>query len=196
MKPRKGTLTKQRAAFRDAMLAGFNPSEAYKMSFNAKGMSKKAISVEAQKLLKNKDIALAISLAVQSVAAVPTVLPAPTPHALMALSRRMEELSHAATLDPIDCFDDLNQLKGIREMPEHVRRCIAGFEVDPVSFITKVRFIDKVRAIMEYSKLAGDIPKEKPTEKRQGSRYDLSKLTDPEFKEHLRLRRKAMVEES
>ena len=51
------------------------------------------------------------------------------------------------------------------------------------------------RAIMHYSKLAGDIPREKgPVLPPRRSQFDLSKLADEELKEYMRLRRKAMVE--
>lgn len=198
MRPRKGTLTLKQAAFRDAILEGFNPSEAYKRAFDASGMSKRSISSKAAELLRDKKIRLAITVAAKAVTR-PAILPAPAAHVHLALQRRMDELSHAATLDPIDCFDDLNHFKGIREMPEHVRRCIAGFEVDPVSFILKVKFIDKIRAIMEYSKLAGDIPPQLKTPGGTPSlpaRFDLSKLSEEEFKAYLTLKRKAQVEPS
>src|SRR6185436_161463 len=45
------TLTAKQTAFRDAILSGFAPSEAYRKAFDAKAMSKKSISVNAQKLL-------------------------------------------------------------------------------------------------------------------------------------------------
>jgi hypothetical protein len=38
---------------------------------------------------------------------------------------------------------------------------IAGYDVDPDTFVTKLKFVDKRGAIMDYSKLAGDIPSEK-----------------------------------
>ncbi|MGL5936203.1 MAG: terminase small subunit [Cetobacterium sp.] len=186
-------LTKKLAAFRDAILAGFTPSEAYKKSYNATGMSKKAISVEAGRVLRHPQVSLAIALAVRSVTQ-PAVFPEPTAHIELTLRRRMDELSYAATFDPIDAFDELNHFKSIRDMPEHVRRCIASFKVDPVSFVLEVKFIDKLSAIMAYSKLAGDIPKEKSVLMAPRPRYDLSKLTDEEFREHMRLRKKAMLE--
>lgn len=186
-------LTKKQAAFRDAILAGFGPSDAYRKAFDAKDMSKKAISVQAQKLLKMKKIALAISLATQSVMKTPAIMPPLGPRVHLSMERRLEELSHAATLDPIDAFDDLNHFRSIREMPEHVRRCIAGFEIDPIGFVLKVKFMDKRAAIDTYSKLAGDIPKEKAAPVQPRRAFDLSKLTDDELKEHMRLRKKAMV---
>ena len=190
---RPKNLTKRQTAFRDAILAGFNPSDAYRKSFNAKGMSKKAISIEAGRVLRYPHVSLAISQAVRSVTT-QTVLPAPPPSALISLQRRMEELAHAALLDPIDAFDELNHYKSIREMPEHIRRCIAGFKIDPVSFVLEVKFIDKRGAIMDYSKLAGDIPKDKDVQPPKRRAFDLSKLTDEEFREHMRLRKKAMVD--
>jgi len=195
--PRSKPLTQKQAAFRDAILAGFHPSDAYKKAFDAKGMSKKAISVEAAKLLRDKRITLAITLATKSVTA-PAVLPEPSPPTLISLQRRMEELGNMALLDPLEMFDDLNHFKSIRDMPEHIRRCIQSFKVDPVSFVLEVKVHDKQTAIMNYSKLAGDIPT--PKDKAAGNgptrpRYDLSKLTDEEFKEHMRLRKKAMIQE-
>ena len=191
-------LTRNQAAFRDAILAGFTPSHAYKQAFNAGGMSRKSISAEAAKLLKHPGVALGITLATSKVIA-PTVLPEPPPIVKLSLQRRMEELACAAVLDPSEMFDELNHFRPIRELPEHVRRAIAGFEVDPVSFVTKVKFIDKRGAIMDYSKLAGDIPAQKvPSEvpSQPPARYDLSKLTDEEFKQYLALKNKTAVRES
>ena len=187
-------LTKKQTAFRDAIVSGFGPSDAYRKAFDAEGMSKKAISVNAAKLLKHKKVGLAITLAINE-GKQPTVLPPLPPAVRLSMERRLEELAYAATLDPLDAFDDMNHFRSIREMPEHVRRCIAGFEIDPIGFVLKVKFMDKRAAIETYSKLAGDIPKEKaapPSQPRKA--FDLSKLTDDELKEHMRLRKKAMVQ--
>lgn len=190
---RSPRLTLKQTAFRDAIISGFPPAQAYRQAFDAKGMSKRAISNEAQKLLKMRKIALAITLAVNE-GKQPTVLPPLSPVVRLSMERRLDELSHAATLDPLDAFDDLNHFRSIRDMPEHVRRCIAGFEIDPIGFVLKVKFMDKRAAIETYSKLAGDIPREKgPVTPPRRASFDLSKLTDEELKEHMRLRRKAMV---
>ncbi|HSQ90616.1 MAG TPA: terminase small subunit [Nitrospiraceae bacterium] len=151
------TLTTKQAAFRDAILGGFKPSEAYRKAFEPKSMSKKAIANEAQKLLRHPKITLAITLATRS-GKQSTVLPVLPVTVRMSMEERLEELRCAARLDPADIFDDLNHVRSIREMPEHVRRAIAGFEVDPVSFVIKIKFVDKRGAIMDYSKLMGDIP--------------------------------------
>lgn len=193
-------LTVKQAAFRDFILAGFNPSEAYKKAFDASKMSKKCISVKAAELLRHKKIKVAITVATQAMTPPPESLPAPSPSVLVGRQRRLEELSYAALLDPAEMFDDLNHFKPIKELPEHVRRAIAGFEVDPVSFITKVKFVDKRGAIMDYSKLAGDIPA--PLKGNSGSaeptqrRFDLSKLTEEEFKTYLALKRKTAIASS
>jgi hypothetical protein len=122
-------------------------------------MSAKAVYVEAARLLKNEQIALAITLAVKT-GKQSALLPVLVSGVRLSMEERLEELRCAARLDPQECFDELNHFKSIREMPEHVRRAIAGFEVDPVSFITKVKFVDKMGAIMNYTRLAGDIPRE------------------------------------
>lgn len=151
------TLTKKQAAFRDAILGGFSPSDAYRKAFEPKSMSKKAIANEAQKLLKHRKITLAITLAARS-GTQSTVLPAIPVTIRMSMEERLEELRCAARLDPFDAFDEHGRPLSIREMPEHVRRAIAGYEVDPISFVTKIKFVDKRGAIMDYSKLMGDIP--------------------------------------
>jgi hypothetical protein len=111
------------------------------------------------------------------------------------MANRLTEFAHAMFLDPVDCFDHFGCPLAIRAMPEHVRLAIASYEMDPVSFVTKIKFVDKLTAIIQYSKLAGDIPREKspPLPPTSTSRYNLSKLTDEEFKEHLRLREKALI---
>jgi hypothetical protein len=111
------------------------------------------------------------------------------------MAKRLEELAYAATLDPADCFDEYGMALPIRAMPEHVRRAIAGYEVDPVSFVTRIRFIDKLAAIMDYSKLAGDIPVIDPRKQLPSTlpRYDLSKLTNEEWELYQRIRQKALV---
>lgn len=184
-------LTQKQAAFRDAILAGFNPSEAYKKAFNAKGESPKSISNNAQKLLKNPKIALAISLATKSV--VRFDVKPPIPEAVRcSLETRLERLRAAIDLDPAEYFDDLNHFLPIKEMPKHVRMAIAGFKVDPVSFVLEVKFVDRVSAIMNYSKLAGDIP---PQEKGGGSlppppprEIDTSQWTEKDWEDFRRLR--------
>lgn len=49
-----------------AILARFNPSVAYRKAFHVKTMSPKAVSNEAQKLLKHPKITHAITHAMQS----------------------------------------------------------------------------------------------------------------------------------
>lgn len=185
-------LTKKQAAFRDAILAGFNPSEAYRKAFDAKAMSKKAVSVEAARLLKHDAITLAITLATSN-KTTPAVLPPPPPAILVDRQRRMEELSYAALLDPAELFDDLNHFRPIKELPEHVRRAIAGFEVDPVSFVLKIKFVDKRGAIMDYSKLAGDIPKEKEPPKVPALAEDLTNWTAEDLETYKKLKAKLVT---
>ncbi len=181
------------AAFRDAILAGFVPSEAYKKSYDCSGCSRRVISREANRLLHHPLIREAISQA--QVISTPTpVVPLPSPHIFRSREERLQELAYAAFLDPIEVFDELNHIKPIQQMPEHVRRAIASFEIDPVSFVTKIKFVDKLSAIAGYSKLAGDIPKDLSTSEKPAPQFDLSRLTDEELRLHMALRKKAMIE--
>lgn len=194
--PKPPKLTKKQAIFRDAILARFTPVAAYRKAFDASGMSAKAVTNEAQKLLKHKKIALSITLAMQTVLQQrsPEILPPVAPHVRLSMEERLDVMEAAVRVDPAEYFDELNHFLPIRSMPKHVRMAIAGFKVDPLSFVTEVKFVDRIQAVRTYSQLAGDMPKDKgPAVPVRRSQFDLSKLTDEEFKEHVRLRKKAMI---
>ena len=54
-------LTAKQAAYRDARVSGLDPSDAYRLAYDASRMSPKAISVEAARLEKHPAVALAIT---------------------------------------------------------------------------------------------------------------------------------------
>lgn len=187
-------LTKKQTAFRDAILSGFTPTQAYKKAFDAKAMGPRTIAEEARKLLRDERITKAITLAVKT-GTQPALLPPLAPKVRLSMEERLDVMEAAVRVDPAEYFDDLNHFLPIKQMPKHVRMAIAGFKVDPLSFVTEVKFVDRIQATRLYSQLAGDMPKDKgplpPSAPRR--QFDLSKLTDEEFKEHLRLRKKATV---
>ena len=178
-------LTPKQERFCQAIVGGKKRSEAYRLAFQPKAMSQTAIRVEAARLFKTPTIPLRIE-----------ALRAPVVQAVQyAMVERLQELKYAGQLDPADAFDEHGRPLSIREMPEHVRRAIAGYEVDAEKFVTKVKFVDKRGAIMDYSKLAGDIPRESvPPLPPARPTYDPTKLTDEEWREYQRMRKKAMVQ--
>ena len=178
------TLTPKQERFCQEIVVGQTLSAAYGVAFAPKTMSKKTINEKACRLAKMGKIGARVrELRAPVVAQVQGTM-----------GNRLAELAYAMFLDPADCFDDFGRPLSLRAMPEHVRRAIAAYEVDPVSFVTKIKFIDKRAAIMDYSKLAGDIPREKgPLPAPRRAQFDLSKLTDDELREHIRLRKKTMV---
>ena len=179
------TLTPKQERFCQEIVTGQTLSDAYDMAFHPRKASKKSINERASRLRKNSKIVARIRELQTPVVA----------QVQRTMADRLNELTYAMFLDPADCFDDFGRLLSIRAMPGHVRRAIASYEVDPISFVTKIKFVDKRGAIMEYSKLMGDIPREKgPMLPPRRSRFDLSKLTDEELKEHIRLRKKATIE--
>jgi len=161
-----------------------NQSKAYRAAFNTKRMKAETIHSEASKLMKNPQVTARI-----------LELRAPVVAQMQGkMADRLQELSYAAFLDPAACFDDFGHPLSLQVMPEHVRRAIASYEVDPTSCVTKIKFVDKLGAIMGYSKLVGDIPKENSTPSPvRTPQYDFSKLTDAEFKEYVRLKHKARI---
>ena len=176
-------LTAKQEAFCLEIVAGSKESAGYRKAFQPPHASKKSINERASRLRKTGKIVARIA-----------ELQAPVAQAAQfEMAKRLKELAYAAMLDPADCFDEYGMALSIHVMPERVRRAIAKYEVDPVSLVTKIRFVDKLGAIMAYSKLAGDIPKDVAPPPARRSRYDLSKFSDEEFREYMRLRKKAMT---
>lgn len=179
------TLTPKQERFCQEIVIGQTLSEAYYTAFQPRKASRKSVNERASRLRKNSKIVARIRELQTPVVA----------QVQRTMADRLNELTYAMFLDPADCFDDFGRPLSLRAMPEHVRRAIASYEVDPISSVTKIKFVDKRGAIMEYSKLMGDIPREKgPMLPPRRSRFDLSKLTDEELKEHIRLRKKATIE--
>lgn len=177
-------VTAKQERFCEQIVIGQKLSDAYRTAFQTQQASKKSINERASRLRKcSKIVARIAELHAPAVRA-----------AQVEMARRLKELECAIRLDPGDCFDKYGRPLSIREMPEHVRRAIAGYEVDPLSFVTKVKFVDKRGAIMDYSKLAGDIPSgETPPPPPRQPQYDLSKLTKEEWEAYKRIRQKALV---
>ena len=157
-----GLTSKQERFCQETVKGQQNQSGAYRVAYHPKAsISKKAVHELPSQLRKNPKITSRIS-----------ELQAPVVEAAqLSLAQRLQELSYAAFLDPIHAFDEHGRPLSIREMPEHVRRAIASYEIDPEKFITNIRFVDKRWAIMDYSKLAGDIPdrEERPESPQRGS---------------------------
>ena len=145
-------LTPKQERFCQEIVIGQTLSDAYRTAFQPRRASKKSINERASRLRKSSKIVARI-----------TELQAPVVAQVQGtMADRLKELSYAMFLDPAECFDDFGRPLSIRAMPERMRRAIAGYEVDPVSFVTKVRFIDKRAAIVDYTKLVGDIPTAHP----------------------------------
>ncbi len=144
-------MTQKEEAFCHEMVRGLKQAEAYRRAFKGTRCSNKSIHERASRLMAQSKIKARIA-----------ELRAPVINAVqLDMARRLQELSHASLLDPIDFFDEHGRPRRILDMPEQARRAIAGDEVDPETFVTKLKFVDKRGAIMDYSKLAGDIPSDK-----------------------------------
>jgi phage terminase small subunit len=62
----------------------------------------------------------------------------------------LRELVNIATVDPLDCLDDMGSLRPLSEIPEHTRRAIACIQVEDLKGGGQrktIRFWDKVRAV-------------------------------------------------
>lgn len=177
-------LTAKQEAFCLEIVAWSKESDGYRRAFLPPRASKKSINERTSRLRKTSKLVARIA-----------ELQAPVVRAAQfEMAQRLKELAYAATMDPADYFDEHGRPLSIREMPEQVRRAVAAYEVDPEKFVTNIKFVDKLGAIRDYSKLAGDIPNgQTPAPLPAQSKYDPTKLTNEEWDEYLRFRRKALV---
>lgn len=65
----------------------------------------------------------------------------------------LKALLQIATSDISEVFDEANQLKNLKDIPEHVRKAISSVEVEKIGYdeefkyVTKVKFWDKNKAL-------------------------------------------------
>jgi hypothetical protein len=137
--------------FCQAIVAGKSQSDAYRVAFKPNRMKANTVHSRACEMAARSEVRVRLAELMAPIKAVTE----------WTLAERMAELACAGRLDPIDLYDEHGQPKRIVDMPEHARRAIAGFEVDAEKFTTKIKLIDKRAAIMDYTKLAGDMPVEK-----------------------------------
>jgi len=138
-------MTAKQERFCQEIVMGQTISNAYRAAYDIKKMSQKTVNEKACRLAKMDKIRARIS-----------ELQAPVALQVQGrLADRLKELSYAMFLDPAECFDDWGRPLSIRAMPEHVRRAIARYEVDPVSLVTKIKFVDKRGAIIELLEVGG-----------------------------------------
>lgn len=144
-KAAKGALNDREARFVVEYLKDLNITRAAK----AAGYSKKTAAAQGSRLLKNVDVAAAVQ--------------AGQAKRLERVELKGEdilrELLRIATSDLGQAYDENGDLKAIHDIPEDVRRAIAGIEVDvigtgdkedgtgtPLGFTKKVKLWDKLRA--------------------------------------------------
>ena len=178
------TLSPKLERFCHEIVKGLNQSNAYRTAFKPKRAKATTIHVKASQIMAMDKVRIRIA-----------ALRLPVVQAVQwTMQERLQELRTIGRLDPADAFDEHGRPLSIRDMPEHVRRAIASYEVDPEKFVTKIKFSDKQTAAMNYSKLSGDIPSGDdlpPTPSRP--RYDFSKLTKEEWAQYCFIHRKTMI---
>ncbi len=113
-------LTPKQAAFVREYLKDLNASAAYKRAgYRATG---NAAEVNAARLLRNAQVQAAIQSAMDARAK----------RTEIQADRVLQEIAHAAFLDPIELFATNGTLKSLEAMPEAARRAIAGLEVEEI----------------------------------------------------------------
>lgn len=144
------SLTGKQERFCQEIVKGQSQADAYRAAYKTKHMKPNTIHSRAYELMKDSEIRARIE-----------EIRGPVVEAVQwSLADRMKELRCAGDLDPIHLYDEHGQPKKMSDIPESARRAIAGFEVDAEKFTTKFKMVDKRGAIMDYTKLAGDMPAE------------------------------------
>lgn len=115
------TLTVKQEGFCLAyMRNGGNATEAYRDAYDAEGLANHSVTQLASRLLANVNIARRIAehrdFAARS--------------AGIEEARVIAEVADIALSDPYELFDEDHNLRQIRDMPRHVRACIASVEVE------------------------------------------------------------------
>ncbi len=176
-------LTSKQERFCHEIVKGASQSDAYRAAISSKGQPN-TIHINASKLMASTKVRLRIE-----------ELQAPVVAATrLTMQQRLNELQNAVLFNPKDYFDENGQPVPIKDLPDHVAKAIAGYEVDAEKFTTKVKFMDRRAAIMDYSKLMGDIPGDKkPPAAPPVKEYDPHQLTAEEWAEYKRIREKALV---
>ena len=177
-------LTPKLEHFCEEIVQGRSQSDAYRLAFRPKRSQPKTIHEEASKLMAHPKVATRVA-----------ELRAPVVESVrLTMQQRLNELQNAILFNPKDYFDEHGQPLPIKDLPDHVAKAIAGYEVDAEKFTTKVKFMDRRAAIMDYSKLMGDIPGDKkPPAAPPVKEYDPHQLTAEEWAEYKRIRSKALV---
>jgi len=150
-KPLRGLTTKQ-LRFIDEYFKDFNATQA---AIRA-GYSLKAAQQHSSRLLSNVVVSEEIVKRRQVLAK----------KAGISRERWLEELMCVAVFNPAKMFDDHGNLLEICEMPQHVRRAVASFEIvenfegngesrKAVGHTKKFKFLDKLKALKQIGEALG-----------------------------------------
>jgi hypothetical protein len=76
----------------------------------------------------------------------------------LSIERVLEEIRNSAFIDPIELFDADGNLRAMNDIPEHARRAIAAFVVQPDGKV-RVKFCDKLVALEKLMRFLGAFEK-------------------------------------
>lgn len=133
------------------LISGKTQTDAYRAVFKPKRAKPRTVNDMASKFFKLPDVTHRLAELLEPI----------KQETEWTLAERLKELRCAGQLDPIDFVDEHNLPRAMRDIPERARRAITSIEIDPEKFITKIKFDSKRGSVMDYTKLAGDMPVEK-----------------------------------
>ncbi len=123
----------------------------------------------------------------------------------MSLEKWVETVSALAMYDPRKLFDVHGNPTEIPELSRLAAMTVAGFEIEElydgrgedrqkIGYVRKYKLLDRTPYLQMLGKHLNAFPVSKtPAAPPKPSQYDSSKLTDAEWEEYKRIRRKALV---
>lgn len=141
-----GLLTQKEARFCEEYIVDLNGTQAYMRAFGTKNA--RSAAVQAARLLVRPNIVARVRALREEQAA----------RTKRTADDVLEELWRVARLDIGGAFDEAGAVKRLADMPEDVRRAIAGIEVaelfggvgderSAIGLLKKIRLLDKIRAL-------------------------------------------------
>lgn len=142
------TLNDAQRRFCDEYLIDFNAGAAYaRAGYKSRG---KSADTCASRLLTRPEVSAYLTERKRSLAQASQV----------SLHRIMQEVEGILLSNPKDLFDDQGRFHKMHEMPDHIARCISGYEVGDRGKL-KVTFWDKLQAAEKLLKLHGAYPEKR-----------------------------------
>ena len=150
-KGQKNELTPKQEAACQALMVLRDKSAAYREAYNCENMKPEVVNIRAFEFFKKSKIQVRVAK-LQLAAAKRNEI---------TVDRILQEEKRLSFYDVADIFNENGTIKNIRDIPEDLRRAIAGIQVNEIfgrehrTVKTKIKLADKGRSLERISKHLG-----------------------------------------